>query len=119
MFTSVQFGLNGLNAPVFIHPADIAGVGASVYQTLAKATDTFQDDLVFRPVYQGRAGHPILLMPQAVKVAQQASPDANLRDVLRSVTPQRDIPVDDELILYDFDTRSEFQALEERISADS
>lgn len=115
MFSSVQLGLNGLNTPVFIHPVDIAGVSALVYRMLARAVDRFQNDLVFRPTYKGRVGHPILLMPQAARMVQQADPDSNLRNVLRCVSPQRVISVQDELILYDFDTPAEFRELETRI----
>lgn len=116
MFSSVQIGLDGVNTPVFVHPADIAGVSASVYQTLADAADMFHGDHVFRPMHRGRVGHPILLMPQAVSLVRQARPDSNLRNVLKSVNPQRDISVEDELILYDFDTPAEFRLLEKLIS---
>lgn len=115
MFSSIQIGLICLDTPVFIHPADVAGVTAMVYQKLASAATRSHDDLVFRPAYQGRAGHPVLLMPKAVTIVREAPSSGNLRDILKRVTPRRDVPVDDEFVLWDFDTQEKFEELEKRI----
>ena len=111
MFTSVQVGMEGLDCPVFVHPADIPGPGMKVYSALRRALEHDAQDIdVIRPAFNDRPGHPILLNINAVRRAQRAPASTTLRDVLRPLR-RLDLPVDDELILQDFDTLEDFQKL--------
>jgi molybdenum cofactor cytidylyltransferase len=115
MFSSVRMGLEGVESPVFIHPADIPGSGCEVYKTLASAyLSKTHNAEVFRPFYQGYSGHPILLSPDTALAICNASPETNLRQVLASCK-RSNISVDDEFILCDFDTVLEYEALKSRV----
>jgi len=109
MFSSIQSGLIDLDFPAFIHPVDIPGPGPEIYQALASAFEKQQSD-VYRPVYRGRSGHPVLLSSSTVLTVMQAHPTTNLRTVLASLK-RSDLAVDSDLILYDFDTPAQFTAL--------
>ena len=108
MFSSVRMGLEGLDRPAFIHPADIPGVGPGVYEVLAGARDP--DHEVFRPRFEDRPGHPILLSEVAVEAALGAPADTTLRHVLSGLR-RKDVPVDDPMIHFDFDTPEDFERL--------
>jgi molybdenum cofactor cytidylyltransferase len=115
MFSSVRMGLAGLKSPVFIHPADIPGIGCDVYKTLVAAyLNKIDNAEVFRPFYQGHSGHPILLSSDTVMAVCNASPQTNLRQALAS-RRFSDIEVDDEFIHCDFDTVLEYEALKSRL----
>lgn len=115
MFSSVQLGLQGIKTPTFIHPADIPGPGCDVYKTLALAYLNYKDGAdVFRPSCNGHSGHPVLLSPDTVVRVCNASPQANLRQVLASCQ-LNDIEVDDEFIHCDFDTALEYENLKSRL----
>jgi len=116
MFSSVRVGLRGIEQPAFIHPADIPGPGAEVYQALAERFLVQQAD-VTRPVFRGSAGHPVLLSRKAVNAVGNAPSDSSLRDVLRSL-PKIDVEVATDLILRDIDTPEDFEILRERMTHD-
>ncbi|MCP4606086.1 MAG: NTP transferase domain-containing protein [Proteobacteria bacterium] len=109
MFVSILTGLRDTTGPVFIHPSDIPGPGSEVYRTLAAALEKNPHE-VLRPTFKGRAGHPILLSEETVQTIQQAPPESNLRAEL-AVRNKTDIAVNDALILHDFDTKEDFDAL--------
>ncbi|MEY4769111.1 MAG: hypothetical protein RL637_1750 [Pseudomonadota bacterium] len=117
MFSSVCMGLEGVETPTFIHPADIPGVSDKVYQALAFAYLNENNNAeVFRPSYQGYSGHPILLSHDTALAICNASPETNLRQVLAS-RRLTDIAVEDEFIHHDFDTLLEYEALKSRLTA--
>ncbi|MCP4674907.1 MAG: NTP transferase domain-containing protein [Deltaproteobacteria bacterium] len=109
MFSSVQAGLAGCEVPVFIHPADIPLAGASTYCALASAFAGHSADF-YRPIYNERGGHPVLLAPVAVRRAIDADPAANLREVLRACI-RLDVPMENELILRDIDFVEDYEEL--------
>jgi molybdenum cofactor cytidylyltransferase len=113
MFSSVQKGLAGVVNAAFVHPADIPGPGEGVYRALAEAS-ALKPGTVLRPAYGGRSGHPVLLLPAAVRAVQEADPVSNLRKVLAPL-PCFDVEVDDEFVLRDFDTIAEFANLRARL----
>jgi CTP:molybdopterin cytidylyltransferase MocA len=114
MFSSVQAGVKGLELPTFIHPADIPGPGSRVYRELAEAFARNSTADVVRPTHAGRAGHPILLSVETVRKVQKAQPTSQLRYELKPLV-RLDVPVDDELILRDFDTARDFESLKARL----
>ncbi len=113
MFTSVQAGVSGLNTPAFIHPADIPGVSVSVYRDLAAAFAQKSAD-IFRPVYRGRAGHPVLVAPSVFSCIVNAPPDTTMRDIQKTLHAA-DVEVPDQWICRDFDTREEFETLRKEL----
>jgi molybdenum cofactor cytidylyltransferase len=115
MFSSIRSGFEGVDTPVFVHPADIFGVSSDVYATLAAQIRDLHSVPVVRPRFGQRCGHPILLMPSVVKAVREAQDHTNLREILMGFHPKYDIQVDDEFILDDFDTAIEFESLKERI----
>lgn len=115
MFSSVQIGLAGVDTPAFIHPADIFGVSVGVYAKLVAEVEDLHSIQIFRPQFGRRAGHPILIMPSVVTAVCEASDKADLREILRSFADMRDVQVDDEFVLEDFDTAVEFEKLKEKI----
>jgi molybdenum cofactor cytidylyltransferase len=114
MFSSVQSGLKDLALSTFIHPADIPGPGTDVYRRLKEALAQSPNADVVRPTYMGRVGHPVLLGIEAVRSVQRAPAGSQLRYELKSLR-RIDAPVDDELILYDFDTKDDFEILKTRL----
>jgi molybdenum cofactor cytidylyltransferase len=117
MFSSVQAGLAGVEGAAFVHPADVPGPGAAIYRALADAYEKGARDVV-RPLSDGRRGHPVLLSPAAVRAVREADPEATLREALASL-PGADVPVSDDLVLFDFDTLEELAALRARLGVDA
>jgi len=109
MFASIRSGIDELDGPLFIHPADIPGPSAAVYRKLAEAFVPC-DQGVFRPVFNEKPGHPVLVAASAVEAVRSAGMDSTLRDVLRPLE-KMSVPVDEEMILMDFDTMEEFEDL--------
>jgi len=116
MFSSVQLGLDGVEGAAFVHPADIPGPGPAVYRALVAELDAHRS-AVLRPVHGGRPGHPVLLGAETVAAVRAARSDSTLREVLAE-RPRRDVAVDDELVLVDFDTPEDFAALARKLDAD-
>ncbi|HUT77176.1 MAG TPA: nucleotidyltransferase family protein [Polyangia bacterium] len=115
MFSSVQAGLAGIESPAFVHPADVPGVGPDVYRALAAAFEADPRPVV-RPVFSGRRGHPVLLGSEAVAAVLEAPPGSSLRKVLASL-PGRYVTVDDGMVLRDFDTAADLEALRADLGA--
>lgn len=109
MFSSIRCGLEGLDGPAFVHPADIPGVSGEVYRALSSAMIEETAE-VYRPSQGGRPGHPVLLSRSAVGSVMAATADSTLRDVLATLG-RVDVPVDDELIHFDVDTGEDFDRL--------
>jgi CTP:molybdopterin cytidylyltransferase MocA len=116
MFSSVQTGLAGVDTAAFVHPADVPGPGTEIYEALVAAYGRDPRDVV-RPTFGGRRGHPILLSPEAVRAVREADPEATLREVLAPLEGA-DVPVEDDLVLFDFDTLEELAALRARLGVD-
>jgi molybdenum cofactor cytidylyltransferase len=116
MFSSVQTGLAGVSGAAFIHPADVPGPGSEIYAALAEAYERDPRDVV-RPTFGGRRGHPVLLSSTAVRAVQEAGPEATLREVLAPLECA-EVPVEDDLVLFDFDTLEELAALRARLGVD-
>ncbi|MDD5307869.1 MAG: nucleotidyltransferase family protein [Deltaproteobacteria bacterium] len=109
MFSSVQAGLAGVTDAAFVHPCDVPGPGTDVYLALAAAFEREPRDVV-HPAFKGRRGHPVLLSAAAVRAVQEADPASTLRDVLAPL-PCLDVEVRDDLVLRDFDTLQDLEAL--------
>ncbi len=110
MFSSVRCGLDGMRGPVFVHPGDLPGVPSWIYQTLAVAWVTGNGFDFVKPVYLGRGGHPIVLGPQVIPAILHAPEESDLRTVLSRFDVLK-VPVNDNLILRDIDTKTHHESL--------
>lgn len=110
MFSSARLGLSDLPGPVFLHPGDIPGAGAAVYRAMIAAFYEHPRCEVLKPAYLGRAGHPILLGPAAVRAVHAAPAQFTLREALAPLATFRK-EVDEPLILCDIDTPEQYRAL--------
>ena len=99
--------------PCLYRPADIPGPGPTVYHRLKEAYHQKDGD-VFRPSYLSRPGHPVLISSTTVAVVRQASGTSNLREVLAPLK-KIDVPVETNLIHFDFDTKEQFEELKGRL----
>lgn len=113
MFSSVLMGIVDVEGAAFVHPVDVVGAGADVYLSLS---DAFSGDryAVYRPTYSGRSGHPILLAGKTVEWIRKTPQHHSLREVLKPLE-KRDVEVENELILQDFNTAEEFETLKKRM----
>ena len=114
-FASVQFGL--LARPrrlkgrlgALLWPVDYPAVSPSVIRALVNAAkhDSTRRRCYFRPTYQRRSGHPILIPEPLLQVlaAETRRFPQGLRDFFRArrVRP-RDVPVHDPSVLWNFNT---------------
>lgn len=105
MFSSVQKGLENVDQPCFIHPADIPGPQEKVYQSLINTWKKCKAD-VLRPTYHRSPGHPVLVSLACAADIVTAHPSQTLRDVLRQ-KQRLDVPVSDPSILKDYDTEQD------------
>lgn len=112
MFSSIQTGAahlgNGCGA-FFLLPADIPFVRP---ETLQKLIAAFREtgQLVYRPRYQGRRGHPPLISAELIPEILAFQEPGGLRALLsRHAERCVDIDCDDPGILIDLDTPEDYQ----------
>jgi len=91
---------------IFLVPVDHPFVKASTYKKLLGEKET---DLILIPTFQGKRGHPTYFPRRFFKDILEAPLDIGARYVLKQRKEEiLEIPVDDEGILLDIDTRSDF-----------
>lgn len=112
MFDSVKIGLSYLQdhcEKILFCPVDVPMFTEATVRQLLKS----DGELVF-PVCCGKAGHPIVLDSRLVPKILQYEGDCGLRGALDSLeTKLVRVPVGDEGILMDADTREDFNRLTE------
>jgi molybdenum cofactor cytidylyltransferase len=105
---SVLVGLRALTpgADILLWPVDRPlGSARTVAALIAERERAAPDEGVIVPEHDGARGHPVILRAALLPSLVAASPDANLREVLRaSGTRRRGVAVDDPGILFDLDT---------------
>jgi len=112
MFDSVQAGLAATTAGrVFLTPGDIPLVGEPVYRALLASGAH-----VAIPTYRGRKGHPVLLGRDVIHDVLAAPAGATLRDVIGRWGFEP-VPVDDEAILWDIDTQTDYWRIREQYTS--
>ncbi|MGE5581812.1 MAG: nucleotidyltransferase family protein [Bacillota bacterium] len=110
MFSSVKTGLRHLQGErFFFTPGDYPLISRNVCQKLLQA----DGDIVI-PVFNGRKGHPLLLKTKITAELLKEDDGYNLRDFIRR---QGFVPVtvEDEGILWDLDTREDYQKILARL----
>ena len=112
MFSSVRTGISRVVAPAFfLLPGDQPAVDPAVYERLLRVTA----DIVI-PTYGGRKGHPVLFSSRLIPGILSQPPESTLRDFVHQrgfATMQ----VDDEGILLDIDTASDYASLSTRFAS--
>lgn len=103
--TSIQAGIDALPPEaeaVVMALVDMPLVEPATVRSLIRAFRESRARCVL-PAYGKRTGHPALLSRSLFPAIGALAPDASLRVVVRTASPQR-VPVDDTGILTDFDT---------------
>jgi molybdenum cofactor cytidylyltransferase len=106
MLSSVAAGLAYLEGKTgaLIVPVDHPYVRVSTMTGLLAVFDGFVDHII-KPVYRGRAGHPIILPKHVFQIVQHTSGMTTLREVLAHAGVQvRYLDVDDEGVLVNVNT---------------
>lgn len=112
MFSSVQAGVSKITAErFFLTPGDYPLLQASVCKTLLSRKES-----IVLPRYHGRGGHPILLRSEHKKGILKESIDSNLKRYLQRQNCHN-IEIEDEGILLDVDTPTDFENVRRKIHA--
>jgi len=107
MFSSVQYGARFLEetADYFVTPGDLPLIQASTYEALLKA----EGDIRI-PVYEGQRGHPVYIASRLLPSLLEEKRDSTLEQWIFKHAPTF-VSVEDEGILLDVDTETDFEQL--------
>jgi len=111
MFSSLVAGLAFLQgkAGAFVAPVDHPYVRVATIETLLTVFAGFPDHII-KPLYHGRAGHPIILPGHIFPIVQQASGMTTLREVLAWTGVQvQHVEVDDEGVVVNVNTPADIR----------
>lgn len=95
------------NEPFFISLADMPLIEARHYRHLIARLGSHQ---ALRPIYRGRAGHPVLLAPSYLPLILSQKKDFTMRGLLAKETVTT-MEVDDEAFVFDIDTDEAYEQL--------
>jgi molybdenum cofactor cytidylyltransferase len=97
---------------VLVTPVDLPGITSAVVAGIIAARGSAA---IVRPVYGGRAGHPVYFSRDVFSELRDADPAVGARGVVRAA-PSRvlDVPWDDAGILMDVDTPEDYERLLQR-----
>jgi molybdenum cofactor cytidylyltransferase len=114
MFTSIQAGVREL-APgtqaFFLLPVDIPLVNHKTIEKIINYSHVYQYGIIY-PVFQGKRGHPPLISTGYKDEILQGAAQGGLRGILTLHEHDAfNIEVDDETVLLDMDTPSDYQYL--------
>ena len=123
MFFSVQLGLEAVTVrlpetkAVLIFPVDHPLVHTATVKRMLDAAETMAPDVWLQPVYEGEAGHPIVLPQSATTNLLMLSSTLRLDRALSAAgLSPRDISVSDPHVLSNINTYRDLQAAFERWS---
>jgi len=108
MDSSVRVGLRHIADNVdlvFVQPVDCPGVKPNTLRELASTLLAFPDAVGAKPIFQGRAGHPLVLCKNAWSVMLSTRRRWNLRQLLRHFGPRVvRVETNDDAVILDIDT---------------
>ena len=114
MFSSIKAGIARVEAPsFFLLPGDHPLVDADVYRKML----TVSGDIVI-PTFGGRRGHPVLMASHLIPEILDQPSESTLRDFIRR-KGHTAVAVEDEGILLDIDTLSDYDKYLDRINSTS
>ncbi|MEI6172166.1 MAG: NTP transferase domain-containing protein [Bacteroidota bacterium] len=107
-FFSIQLGLQQIpkGSSCFIHNVDNPFLEKDLLDRMISAA---AEDHFVVPVYQGQAGHPVLLGSKVVAGMLQKDPAGNFREILSGFT-RVDVPCSDDRILWNINTPDDYTA---------
>ena len=110
MFDSILLGLKALEGKcdrVLISPGDVPLVQQTTVKNILEEEGQF-----VRPVYGEDAGHPIVIDANIIPLLENYQGDGGLRKAIKSLDIEvKDIPVDDQGITMDVDTKEDYGKL--------
>jgi molybdenum cofactor cytidylyltransferase len=117
MFSSVQRGVQAVTGePFFLALADMPGVSEAIYRELLDLNTRLSSAFIAAenaygmiPQFKGKKGHPLLLSAQMRDRILRTEAGKTLRDVLAEV-PTVVVPVNEEGILHDIDTPTDYRS---------
>lgn len=114
MYTSIVKGITRLDEAVdafFIHPVDIPLVKLETVKYLMEASEKTGKGVIY-PCFLGERGHPPLIHKKYQNLILENKKDGGLKCLLGLYEADAvDLPLTDEAILMDMDTRADFEAL--------
>ncbi len=120
MFTSVQAGVAAMPEDAgafFLLPADIPAVRPA---TLISMANIASPDRVVHPAFRGRRGHPPLIGTSLIPLILNHTGEGGLRAVWESrAITNVELPVSDQGVLMDMDTRKDFELILVRLETNS
>ncbi|MDC7219429.1 MAG: nucleotidyltransferase family protein [Spirochaetales bacterium] len=108
MFSSVQAGVARVTGDFFICPSDYPAIAQETLAALAGAWGQ-----VRIPTFDGRRGHPLFMTADCQAIIAQEPRDSNLRNIINRLG-FTGVPVNDEGILHDIDTKEDYRNYQER-----
>ncbi|MBC3887194.1 NTP transferase domain-containing protein [Acetobacterium paludosum] len=114
MYTSIVKGLTLVDdrmAAFFIHPVDIPLVKEQTIQQLMVFFEKSEKRIIY-PSFLGKRGHPPLIHSRYKNSIMTNNQDGGLKRLLETYADDAiDLPLEDESILMDMDTPTDYQAL--------
>ena len=99
--------LMGRCGRIIVSPADVPLVLDATVEKLLS-----EDAPFIRPVYNGKAGHPVVFSAELARIVNSFDGDGGLRGAVESAGVEiKDVPVDDIAVTMDSDTPDDFEAL--------
>lgn len=114
MYTSIVKGITQLNEEIdafFIHPVDIPLVKPETVKYLMEASEKTDKGVIY-PCFLGERGHPPLIHKKYQNLILGNKKDGGLKCLLALYEADAvDLPLTDEAILMDMDTRTDYEVL--------
>lgn len=114
MYTSILKGITQLDQDsdaFFIHPVDIPLVKPKTVSQLMETSNRISKGIVY-PAFLGKRGHPPLIDKKYQKPILENTMNGGLKKLLAVYEEDAfDLPLTDEAILMDMDTRADYEAL--------
>lgn len=109
MFSSVKRGVAEMDKDFFLIPGDYPLIKESTYQKLLENKGDF-----IVPVYNDRRGHPVLIKKSLISRLNEEPVESNLK-IFRDKCNITFVDTDDEGILMDIDTMSDYENIRDII----
>jgi len=109
MFSSVKRGTSEMDTDFFLIPGDYPLIKESTYRKMQDSDGEF-----IVPVYNGRRGHPVLIRKNLISRLNEEPVESNLK-AFRDRCEVAFIDIDDEGILMDIDTMSDYENIRDII----
>lgn len=110
MFSSVKVGIKEVvSEQFFLTPGDYPLITENICRNILAAKKEF-----VVPSFEHRGGHPILLPSSCIKELLLEDDESNLKSFLKK-KPVRYINVKDDAVMYDIDTKEDYEQLKNRI----